>query len=140
MSRTFKPSRALGCVAVLVFVAWGDSCLVATAGEVTGDDSGRGTDLVRLSGRSLCDQTGPFLGLGASYFQALRHAKYDRARLNSNLTLLAANGFNYVRVLSMVNWDGLEIAPVTFTNRAGHRVEAWPDYWQHFREIGRAHV
>lgn len=135
MSRTFKPSRALGCIVVLVFVAWGGSCLVATAGEVTADDSGRGTNLVRLSGRSLCDQTGPFLGLGASYFQALRHAKYDRARLDRNLALLATNGFNYVRVLSMVNWEGLEIAPVAFTNRAVHRVEAWPDYWQHFRDL-----
>ena len=94
MSPAFKPSRALGWVAVPVFVAWGDSCLIATAGEITGDDSGRGTNLVRLSGRSLCDQTGPFLGLGMSYFQTLRHAKYDRARLNSNLALLAANGFN----------------------------------------------
>ena len=106
MSPTFKPSRVLKCVAVLVFVAWGDSCLVATAGEVTGDDSGRGTDLVRLSGRSLCDQTGPFLGLGASYFQALRHAKYDRARLNSNLTLLAAHGFNSRHHLALPRQHG----------------------------------
>lgn len=135
MSPTLKPRRVLGCVAVLVFVMWGGSCVGVTAGEVMREAPERETNLVRLSGRSLCDQTGPFLGLGASYFQALRHAKYDRARLNSNLTLLASNGFNYVRVLSMVNWDGLEIAPVTFTNRAGHRVEAWPDYWQHFRDL-----
>ncbi len=93
------------------------------------------TNLVRLSGRSLCDESGPFLGLGASYFQALRHAKYDRPRLNSNLAFIASRGFNYVRVLSMVNWDGLEIAPVTFTNRAGCHVEAWPDYWQNFRDL-----
>ena len=37
---------------------------------------------VYLEGHALCDDDGPFLGLGASYFQALRHAKYDRARLN----------------------------------------------------------
>ena len=94
MSPTSQPRRVLGCVFVLVFLVCAGSCLVATAGEVIGDDSGRGTDLVRLSGRSLCDQTEPFLGLGASYSQALRHAKYDRARLNSNSTLLAAHGFN----------------------------------------------
>ena len=35
-----------------------------------------------LKGKSFCDDDGPFLGLGASYFQALRHAKYDRERLN----------------------------------------------------------
>ncbi len=93
------------------------------------------TNLVRLNGNSLYDETGPFLGLGVSYFQALRHAKYDRARLNHNLTLLAAKGFNYVRVLSMVSWDGLEIAPVTFTNRGGRVIPAWPDYWQQFRDL-----
>ncbi|MHB1037075.1 MAG: DUF4185 domain-containing protein [Pirellulales bacterium] len=96
---------------------------------------GGGTNLVRLAGKSLCDDSGPFLGLGVSYFQALRHAKYDRARLNDNLALLASKGFNYVRVLSMVSWDGLEIAPVTFTNRAGRVVPGWPDYWQQFRDL-----
>jgi len=93
------------------------------------------TNLVRLQGNSFCDDSGPFLGLGASYFLALRDAKYDRERLNSNLTLLASNGFNYVRVLSMVSWDGLEVAPVTFTNRHKKVIEAWPDYWQQFREL-----
>jgi hypothetical protein len=47
---------------------------------------------VRLQDRSLCDEGGPFLGLGASYFQALRDAKYDRPRLNHNLALLASKG------------------------------------------------
>ena len=94
-----------------------------------------GANLVYLAGKSLCDNDGPFLGLGASYFQALRWAKFDRSRLNSDLTLLAAKGFNYVRILSMVNWDGLEIAPVSFTNSAGHPVGGWPDYWQQFRDL-----
>jgi len=93
------------------------------------------TNVVRLNGRSFCDDAGPFLGLGVSYFQALRHAKYDRTRLNRNLALFAAEGFNYVRVLSMVSWDGLEIAPVSFTNRAGRVIQAWPDYWQQFRDL-----
>ena len=94
-----------------------------------------GTNLVQVSGKSLRDSGGPFLGLGASYFQALRRAKYDRARLNGDLALLASKGFNYVRILSMVNWDGLEIAPVSFTNSAGHPVAGWPDYWQQFRDL-----
>jgi len=94
-----------------------------------------GTNVVRVSGKSLVDNSGPFLGLGASYFQALRRAKYDRTRLNSDLALLASKGINYVRILSMVNWDGLEIAPVSFTNSAGHFVAAWPDYWQQFRDL-----
>jgi len=93
------------------------------------------TNLVRLQNHSFCDSAGPFLGLGASYFQALRVAKYDRARLTHNLALLTSKGFNYVRILSMVSWDGLEIAPVTFTNRLGRVVPAWPDYWQQFRDL-----
>src|SRR5205085_4959067 len=94
-----------------------------------------GTDVVGVNGKSLRDNHGAFLGLGASYFQALRRTKYDRARLQSDLSLLSAKGFNYVRILSMVNWDGLEIAPVSFTNSAGHSVAAWPDYWQQFRDM-----
>jgi dienelactone hydrolase len=53
-------------------------------------DLAKGTGLVRLEGKSFCDDAGPFLGLGASYFQALRHAKYDRKRLNGNLALLSS--------------------------------------------------
>ncbi len=98
-------------------------------------DLSDGTNLVRLNGNSFCDQGGPFLGLGASYFQALRRARYDRARLHSDLAFLASRGFNYVRILSMVSWEGLEIAPVTFTNRAGQVVQGWPDYWQQFRDL-----
>jgi len=94
-----------------------------------------GADVVSVNGKSLRDHHGAFLGLGASYFQALRRAKYDRARLQSDLSLLSARGFNYVRILSMVNWDGLEIAPVSFTNSAGHSVAGWPDYFQQFRDL-----
>ena len=103
--------------------------------DVNVRDRSRGTNLVRLNRNSLCDDAGPFLGLGASYFQALRHAKYDRARLNHNLAFLASKGFNYVRILSMVSWEGVEIAPVSFTNRLGRVVPAWPDYWQQFRDL-----
>jgi hypothetical protein len=105
------------------------------AGAAGRRDSSGPPDLVRLQGQSLWDNRGPFLGLGVSYFQALRHARHDRARLNRNLGLFAAQGFNYVRVLSMVSWDGLEIAPVTFTNRAGRVTAAWPDYWQQFGDL-----
>src|SRR5262249_25708578 len=94
-----------------------------------------GTNYVQVNGKSLRDKSGPFLGLGASYFQALRRAKYDRTRLTNDLALLSSKGFNYVRILSMVGWDTLEIAPVSFVNSAGHSVAAWPDYWQQFRDL-----
>jgi hypothetical protein len=94
---------------------------------------------VRVDGHSLADDNGPFLGLGASYFTALWRCKNDRARLQSDLDYLSRQGFNYYRMLSMVGdhpaWDDREIAPVSFTNRAGKRVRAWPDYWQQLREL-----
>lgn len=90
---------------------------------------------VRIQGNSFSDDSGPFLGLGVSYFQALHRAKYDRARLTNDLALIASKGFNYVRVLSMVSWDGLEIAPVKFVNRAGRTVAGWPDYAQQLGDL-----
>nr|HPK02976.1 hypothetical protein [Candidatus Sumerlaeota bacterium] len=95
-------------------------------------------DTVRLVGAVLVDNQGPFLGLGASYFQAMRRCKYDRDRFESDLSFLAANEFRYIRILSMVGWyeawQGLEIAPVSFNNRANVPVAAWEDYWQQFRD------
>lgn len=101
--------------------------------EPAGRLNGRPVGAVRLVGHSLMDDNGPFLGLGVSYFTALWRCKHDPARLERDLAFLAQQGFNYYRMLSMVGyypaWEGLEIAPVTFTNRAGKRVDAWPDYW-----------
>jgi hypothetical protein len=122
-----------------VQVACGETVLEdqpqARAPAASPSDLAKPKGLVRLEGKTLRDDNGPFLGLGVSYFQALRHAKYDRQRLKGNLALFASKGFNYIRVLSMVSWDGLEIAPVSFTNRSGRAIEGWPDYWQQFRDL-----
>lgn len=110
----------------------------ADRGAAESNEPGR-AGRVRVVGRSLVDDGGPFLGLGASYFTALRRCKHDRPRLESDLAFLSGNGFDSVRVLSMVGyypaWEGLEIAPVPFTTRDGRRVEAWPDYWRQLREL-----
>jgi hypothetical protein len=99
----------------------------------------RRTGRVRVVGHSLVDDDGPFLGLGVSYFTALWRCKYDRQRLESDLKFLSRQGFNYYRMLSMVGWygawSGREIAPVSFTNREGRPVNAWPDYWQQLRDL-----
>ena len=99
----------------------------------------RRSGLVRVEGHGLVDDDGPFLGLGASYFTALWRCKHDRPRLESDLAFLSRQGFNYFRMLSMVGhhpgWGGREIAPVTFSNRDDKRVEAWPDYWDQFRQL-----
>jgi hypothetical protein len=101
--------------------------------------AGQRNGRVRIEGHSLVDDGGPFLGLGASYFTALWRAKHDRARLEADLEFLSRCRFNYYRMLSMVGhnaaWDGLEIAPVSFTSREGKRVEAWPDYWLQLRDL-----
>jgi hypothetical protein len=90
------------------------------------------TGRVGLEGHALVDGQGAFLGLGVSYFTALWRYRHDRARIESDLAFLAQEGFQYTRVLSMVGWfpawQGLEIAPVSFTNRAGAAVAAWSDY------------
>jgi hypothetical protein len=95
--------------------------------------------LIRVDGHSLADGEGHFLGLGVSYFTALWRCKHERPRLEADLDFLSRQGFNYYRMLSMVGyypaWDGLEIAPVSFTSREGKRVDAWPDYWQQLREL-----
>ena len=90
--------------------------------------------LVTLSGRSFCDSEGPFLGLGATYMCALRKCKYYRQRFENDLAFLASRGFNYVRILTMVGWQGKEIAPVTFQSPYGYQVDAWPDYWTQFKD------
>ncbi|MDB6135410.1 MAG: hypothetical protein JWM59_3653 [Verrucomicrobiales bacterium] len=95
--------------------------------------------MVRLESHGFADDRGPFLGLAASYFTALQRCRQDRARLESDLAFLAAQGFNSYRMFSMVghnaSWSGLEIAPVSFTSREGRRVEAWPDYVDQFRTL-----
>jgi hypothetical protein len=97
------------------------------------------TGRVRVVGHSLADDEGPFLGLGASYFSALWRCRNDRPRLEEDLSFLSRQGFNYYRMLSMVGWNpawnGLEIAPVSFTSRQGKQVQAWPDYWTQLRTL-----
>jgi hypothetical protein len=128
-------------VAVLAALAWtGGSSLAgaATTESTTKVPAGARTGRVRVEDHSLADDRGAFPGLGVSYFAALWRCKNAPERLESDLKFLARQGFNYYRMLSMVGyhaaWDGREIAPVSFTNRAGKKVEAWPDYWQ---QLGR---
>ncbi|MGL6194097.1 MAG: glycoside hydrolase family 140 protein [Thermoguttaceae bacterium] len=89
---------------------------------------------VRLQKRTLSDNNGPFLGLGVTYMSALHQCKYNHNKLLRDLALLKNSGFNYIRVLSMVSWEGKEIAPVDFTNRDKIQIAAWKDYDQ---QIGK---
>jgi hypothetical protein len=57
---------------------------------------------VRLVGRVLQDDRGPFLGLGATLFWSVWGYQHDRARLIQHFELLRAHGFEFVRVLGAV--------------------------------------
>jgi hypothetical protein len=101
--------------------------IVATAADPIGSSAeaqvsvrhGRGP--VRLDGRALADNGGPWLPLGASLFWALWGEQHDPERLDANLAWLAERGVDYVRVLGMVgadSWSDRRVDP-----RA-------PDYWE----------
>jgi hypothetical protein len=75
---------------------------------------------VRLDGRALADDGGPFNALGASLFWALWGERSDPDRLDANLAWLAGLGVDFVRVLGMVgsdSWSDRRVDPET------------PDYW-----------
>ncbi|MDO8587542.1 MAG: sugar-binding protein, partial [Armatimonadota bacterium] len=91
------------------------------------DSSYSGSNNVLVQGNTLWDNNGPFLGVGFTYFRSLQLCKYDRTRWASDLAAMSSMGFNYQRILSSVDWAGLEIAPVAFGS-----VPAWPDYWAQF--------
>src|SRR5687768_9758315 len=57
---------------------------------------------VRLVGRELHDDGGPFVALGASYFSAAWAYRNDRPRLERNLAWLRDHGFHYIRALGLV--------------------------------------
>ena len=127
-------SKAKARLVRLGMVCLVTAAMAAEAAESAPDRLGRSPARpVRVVGNSLVDDNGPFLGLGVSYFTALWRCKFDQLTLERDLAFLASQGFNYYRMLSMVGfypaWEGLEICPVGFQNRAGKRVDAWPDYW-----------
>jgi hypothetical protein len=92
------------------------------------DNSYNASNNVLVQGNSLRDANGPFLGVGFTYMRSLQRCKWDRSRWHSDMAAMSSMGFNYQRILSEVDWAGLEIAPVTFPSG----FPAWPDYWTQF--------
>ena len=96
---------------------------------------------VRVQGKSLADNDGPVLGLGATYMPAMWMCKNDRTNYRSDLSFLSQKGFNYIRVLSEVPgacpscyWYNRSINPVGYTCQHGVAASAWPDYDHQFRD------
>ncbi|MDO8587893.1 MAG: hypothetical protein Q7T82_12755, partial [Armatimonadota bacterium] len=96
------------------------------------DNSYSGSNNVLVQGNTLRDNNGPFLGMGFTYMRSLQRCKYDRSRFQSDIAAMAGKGFNYQRILSMVAWTGLEIAPIDMWNSVPQFIPAWPDYWSQF--------
>ncbi len=70
------------------------------------------------------------MGLGVTYFQALRHSIQNRTLLKKNLSYLKDCGVDYIRVVAMIKDDGSGTWPV--------EREIIPDskgYWEGFRYL-----
>jgi hypothetical protein len=90
------------------------------------------TGPVKLDGRALADDGGPFPGLGASFFWALWGERHDPGRLDRNLGWLAARGVDYVRIVGMVgteSWADRRIDP--------NDPEYWPTVDKLFARLAR---
>lgn len=93
---------------------------------------------LRADGRAYADASGPRTVFFCSWFPALRIWRDDRAAATRELDVIAAAGWQGIRVFTAVGgwqpyWDGREVAPVTFRKqleggRFGDQVAAWPDY------------
>ncbi len=86
------------------------------------------TPHVRLEERVFKDENGPFLGLGITYMSAMYQHKHDHDRFLKDMECFKKSGFNFIRILSMVAWEDLEIAPCSFDNSRKRHIEQWPDY------------
>ena len=105
------------CVTVFAAVSVDQVAVVADSARAT-SSSRQGP--VRLDGRSLADEGGPFNALGASLFWGLWGERYDPDRLDANLEWLAGLGVDFVRVLGMVGSESWSDRPVD---------PSAPDYW-----------
>lgn len=93
--------------------------VAATEGEATASPASR-QGRVRLDGRVLRDDGGPFNALGATLFWAMWGEAHEPERLDANLQWLADRGVDYVRILGMVgadSWGDRRIDPAS------------PGYW-----------
>ena len=67
--------------------------------------------LVRAQNKVVLDDDGVFHPLGLTFFWALYGWRYERDRILEHLKWLAPKGFDYVRILGEVDWQGRSIDP-----------------------------
>jgi hypothetical protein len=96
---------------------------------------------LRTHDKLFADDTGPRRVLFYSWFPALRVLRDDPVAFTEQVDRIAAaeyQGFRtFVAVGGWEYWAGREVAPVTFHNNAGTRIEAWPDFDEQWRTLLR---
>lgn len=86
---------------------------------------------VKVDGKTFIDEKGVFTGLGATYFQALRHSVDNRdALLDHNLAFLAERGVNYIRIVAMIKDNGSGEWPAS-----REIIPSGDAYWKGFRKL-----
>ena len=91
-----------------------------------GGRGGKRTGVVVAAGRAVQDEQGLFHPLGLTCFWAMQGWKHERPRFQQNAEWAASKGFDYLRILTEVNWKGREIDPSS---------PAWSDWGTVLREV-----
>ena len=91
------------------------SVLLFGAESKAGSDHGPArTGIVVSDGRAVRDDQGGFHPKGLTFFWAMQRWLSDRPRMKQNAEWVASKGFDYVRILTEVQWaNGLKIDPTT---------------------------
>jgi hypothetical protein len=88
---------------------------------------------LRIVDNMFYDDSGPRRVFFASFFAALRMLRDDPSRFARELDSIAAAGYQGLRAFWAVGgyedfWGGWEVAPVSFTQQRGTRIDAWSNY------------
>jgi hypothetical protein len=67
--------------------------------------------LVASDRKAVQDDAGHFFPLGLTFFWALYGWKYERARILEHLSWIKTKGYDYLRILTEVDWEGRSIDP-----------------------------
>lgn len=70
------------------------------------------TGLVARDGKATIDEQGQWHPLGTTFFWAMQGWKWERDRMKLNAVWLKSEGFDYVRILTLVAWPNRDIDPM----------------------------
>jgi hypothetical protein len=67
---------------------------------------GNRSGVPRAEGRAVVDDSGFFHPLGFTFFWSMQGLKYEADRFRSNAQWVASRGFDFIRILAEVAWEG----------------------------------